>query len=60
MLELMHNAPRIAPMMDMQVVRDTVNSDTFATDRTASASAWRWLAAELWLRMLEIKTGANP
>ncbi len=51
MVELFNDTPRITNMLDMNVVRQTIATDGFADNRAASASTWRWFAAELWLRM---------
>ena len=56
---MFHDAPRTVGLLDMDVVRRTVANDDFANDRLASASAWRWFAAELWLRMIEARNDAG-
>ena len=56
---LLDSNARIAPYMNMQVVASTLKLHSAAADRATSASIWRWLMAELWLRMIEKPRGTS-
>lgn len=51
--QLFQDSPRTEPLLELSVVRTTLARVDFATDMMAAASIWRWIAAELWLRMIE-------
>ena len=50
--DLFHNAPRTSSYLNLAEVQATLSNSDFTDSLTASASVWRWAAAELWLRML--------
>ncbi len=52
LVDLFHDEQRTAPLLDLPMVRATLNGNAFASDATLAASVWRWMSAELWLRMI--------
>lgn len=51
--DLFHDQPRLSAWLDLNTVRAALARDAWSEDKTASASIWRWGAAEIWLRLLE-------
>ncbi|HEY6041294.1 MAG TPA: asparagine synthase-related protein, partial [Anaerolineae bacterium] len=51
--DLFREAPRIASFVEVKTVRAVLADDNLALSPTAAASVWRWVAAELWMRMIE-------
>ncbi|MGH2594309.1 MAG: asparagine synthase (glutamine-hydrolyzing), partial [Anaerolineae bacterium] len=53
LIDLFHDTPRTASVLDVTVVRSTINRDDFPNNSAIGAAAWRWAAAEVWLRTIE-------
>ena len=53
LLELFNDSPRIAPLLDMGAVCAALGDANATSASLTSSTLWRWIAAELWLRMVE-------